>query len=634
VDNPGPCDLTFDLLRFLRVDTVRSPTPAVTGTVLRVRGESFIPETSCVTPQVTLAGSVGGGYPAEVALSPTVLSANELEAAIPPGAIAALGGPGTFNGVLRVRFVPVAGGGTFQAELGITLELAEVLIPTISRVAQDVVYLNDEVGLDGTGFIDGNEGSTDVIIAGVLTRPDGTTVRATDVRVRAGLVTAEDRTRVTFPWTPRIGGIVPGTFEGTVTPWNTHASTGATMTGPPITVRMTQQETVLFAIDPTTVSLGQIASITGRGFIGAPADEPAEGEGSTRIRLHGEFYPCNGTPIRCSFEPVKVNKEIGGDFLSGSEIRYPVTVTNADGALKAVDFNAPRGRFVGTVTPVLYLGTEQRDGMSVPGMELTLGPIQQVCWVRFLPGFADSLDYFGLGAVDNEIRRRVIVRMQEIYRPPDRPDAHVNVEFRDVEPTDFYPGGYAILDIGGPDPNGMGLFGYDNTVGKDVMNLRLWDHVGGENALGALDGHAYGGVFIESFLFFSNHPPFGDRPSGAPPPHPRFDQIFDPVREDEVVAGEYPSGASPERTAEIEAAIAALANLISDTSAHEFGHSLGLAQPYVPEGAFHSAVPGEGCLMDAGGDRPFEERAMIDGNPGARFCQEDLWYLLDILPMN
>jgi len=37
--------------------------------------------------------------------------------------------------------------------------------------------------------------------------------------------------------------------------------------------------------------------------------------------------------------------------------------------------------------------------------------------------------------------------------------------------------------------------------------------------------------------------------------------------------------------------------------------------------------------MDSGYDRPFPERARIEGNRGARFCGENLMYLQDILPL-
>ncbi len=162
------------------------------------------------------------------------------------------------------------------------------------------------------------------------------------------------------------------------------------------------------------------------------------------------------------------------------------------------------GVFQGAVTPMLTLVSDRREGLGLD-MTITLGPVRQICWVIFLPGFSDSVDLFGLGAVEEELHRRIMEQMQEFYTPQDRSEDRINVEFRASEPEDFYAGGYAVLEIGGPDPNGLGLFGYDNTR--------------------------------------------------------------------------------------------------------------------------------EGCLMDAGQDRPFEERTRIEGNLGARFCGENLWYLQDLLPV-
>ena len=111
-------------------------------------------------------------------------------------------------------------------------------------------------------------------------------------------------------------------------------------------------------------------------------------------------------------------------------VRYAVTVSGIGGYLHAVDFSAPQGRFEGTITPFLILGRESREGIPLSDVTLTLGPIKQVCWVRFLPDFSDSLALFGLSVVEEEVRRRVLTRLQEIYQPPDRLEDHVNVEFR------------------------------------------------------------------------------------------------------------------------------------------------------------------------------------------------------------
>lgn len=644
IDGPSPCDLTYDLLDGLRVDTASHPSPVVGGTRFVIRGESFIAETSCAVPQVSLVGGVGGRR-SQVILQAEILSPNDIVGTLPTDAASTLGGPGTFTGELEVRFDTEDQAGQFRAALPVAFELAGSLAPTAMMVEQTQAYLNDELTLQGSGFLDGDvEGVTRVRLDGTYETESGATRSVSGVSVAARLIEPDDRTRASFGWSPLIGGIEPGDFTGTVTVESTHAG-GTTTSSIPLSVHITQQETVLFGISDVitgepidTICLGQNVDVVGRGFIGTTAAEGPD-LGTTSFRLEGEFTPClsgPGVPLNCDQPPQPVRIELIGAFSSGAASRYTVTVSNQGGVLHAVDFGAQRGTFVGAVTPVLTLGSERHDGIGLDDMTITLGPVRQVGWVRFLPQFSTSLDYFGLGAVEAEIRRRVVDRMQGFYTPPGEPRSWINVEFRTEEPVDFYAGGYAIIDVGGPDLNRVGLFGYDNTPGKDVGNLRLADHIGGRNAQGELDGYGYGGVFVESMLFWSRHPPaqLGPRPRGAPPADARFDAIFDPVRADEVVAGEWPSGAPPERLAQIEAAIDFLANMIADTTAHEFGHSLGLAQPFGGPRDFHNAIPGEGCLMDAGGDRPLEERARIEGNPGARFCQEELWYLQDILPTN
>ena len=72
----------------------------------------------------------------------------------------------------------------------------------------------------------------------------------------------------------------------------------------------------------------------------------------------------------------------------------------------------------------------------------------------------------------------------------------------------------------------------DNTPGKDVGNLRLSDSIGGSNAEVQEDGApGYGGVFIESYLWWSSHPELSlERPAGAPPVDPLFDEILNGKR--------------------------------------------------------------------------------------------------------
>ena len=76
-------------------------------------------------------------------------------------------------------------------------------------------------------------------------------------------------------------------------------------------------------------------------------------------------------------------------------------------------------------------------------------------------------------------------------------------------------------------------------------------------------------------------------------------------------------------------------SVVGNTISHEIGHSLGLS--FYPEDrirpgeAFHNTIPCDNCLMDAGGDRPFEERAELLGAGPAHFNERNFRYLQEIL---
>jgi hypothetical protein len=227
-----------------------------------------------------------------------------------------------------------------------------------------------------------------------------------------------------------------------------------------------------------------------------------------------------------------------------------------------------------------------------------------------------------------------------VFEVVERDYEGINLELRDELPQDFAL--FSQVDIAGPDPNGKGLFGYDNSPGKDVGNERLYDRIGGVNAITLVeqDGLGYGGVFLDSFFGYSAAP---NGLSLAREIEPLFDRIFDRVRPDrggrpvseaeletlpDVQGFQCPGS---DRATQVACAIWVLGNLIGSTVSHEIGHSLGLAKPAGSPDQYHNG-PDEAAnrLMD--GDRPFAERAELDGQGPSRFCVCDYLYLRDILP--
>ncbi|MCC7537719.1 MAG: hypothetical protein IT379_15965, partial [Deltaproteobacteria bacterium] len=504
---------------------------------------------------------------------------------------AALGEPGFVDATCTLRATR-PGRGVREGSAPCPFDLEPTVTPSLLSDVDGAGHWNDPFVVNVAGLLMGEEGTTFVDVDGTYTREGGSPV---PVFAQLGLVPVDrfDRSRATLIASTDLGGIHPGRFEGTMTIGGQTADGFRTM-GETRRLAITFALPEVRGLDPPTVSLGQLVRIRGAGFLGGREDE------STVFRLEGSFTPAGGAPITIPAV------EVVPTFVSGQEMTIVIDAEpTEDRTLVNPLFRAARGAFSGNVTVITSRGVDQVSGVPVPGT-ITLGPVRQVVWVHFVGSFDASLERFGLGAAAEHVKAAAIARMQEIYRD-------YNVDLRTERPTDWGPNGYATLEIGGPDPTGRGLFGFDNTPGKDIGNVRLFDKIGGINAITQEDGSpGYGGVFIDSFLYWSTDPGLpGERPAGAPEPEPLFDEIFGPVRARPATLDEADGFGSDERNELVAFAIGVLGSLVGETASHELGHSFGLAEPYGSSTVFHSAFPDEGCLMDSGGDRPFGERANL-----------------------
>lgn len=502
-----------------------------------------------------------------------------------------------------------------STSIRIAIEIETTLPIELDAPTSSTVHRNDAMVVRGSGFLGAGEGDVTMSFVGTYTRAsDGseTSVNAT-LPVTIADLAARDRGLVVL--TTALGGIDPGTFDGSVT-LHSRLREGTMTASDPAHLALTFIAPEVFSFSPATVSLGAYVRVAGAGFVGG---DSATDEVTT-LRVHGTFTDNTGVAI--PFD----DTEVVPDYVSGAEVRFPLAAVDRDGVLVSELFGATRGMFEGEITPVTVKGTTEIVGEPAP-VSLTLGPVTQVVYVRFLPGYYDSLERFGLIQASSEVASQIVARVLGIY-------ADYAVDVRLDVPDEYPATGYSIVDIGGTDPNGRGFFGYDNSPGKDVGNLRLYDALGGVNAERQADGFpGYGGIFVESLLYYSSNPGLDPPAMGAPPdPDPAFDEVFNPVRIRPATVDEVRGVGSAERLLAVTKAIHALGSVIGETVAHELGHSFGLAQPYGDATAYHDAGDEPGCLMEFGTSRPFTERAELEGSEPTHLCADAPEYLSTILP--
>ncbi len=613
-------------LSHLALSTVGPPL-ILPGSQLLLGGQGFI-DPSLGKARLRLQGTFVGTATKtfDVVIAARYVDATHLTAQVDSGLLAFLGGSdGTLSGDAQILYDSAIDGQIHgSGSVPFKLQLVSSLTPIVTTVQGASLHLNDSIILAGDGFLlGGGEGSTRAVLTGCFLA-DG---RGGPCKTRGAFVTVEleavpvmltDRTRVGVRVNPDLFGIFPGVFSGTIRIFNQLAS-GQAVDGGMRSLTTTLQLPLVDKLDPTAASLGQIVVATGAGFVGGSFDEV------TLLRLQGTFVPDG-------FPSAPVDLTLVSGFLDGTHARYVLDEVDALG--RGVDLRHITGKFTGTITPILRKGADEVSGQSST-VTLQIAPVKQVVALRYLPSFDESLRRFGVLTASTAVRKRILTVAARDY-------AGVNIDFRADTPIDFAV--YAQVDLVGPDPNGLGLLGYDNTPGKDVANVRLFDRIGGVNATTQEDGFSgFGGIFADQFLGFSQHPPTQIAALGQQ--SAAFDLIFDPIRPDTGVpisaleATQLTDGAvdsarcpadSGDRPGQVHCAIRVLGNLIGSTLSHEVGHSLGLADPTGP--LFHNPGDEPNRLMDAGDARPLEERAELGDGP-AVFCTDDYDYLRGILPL-
>lgn len=478
------------------------------------------------------------------------------------------------------------------------------------------VFAEQLLSVQGAQFLRPEEGRTIAIVdGGRIVYDDGSTRAVNNESVALKWVSRET---ALLPISPTIFGVRPGRFEGDLRFRNV-LSTGETFDGNTIDdFRAQLQLTRIDEISPRAGSRSQKITIEGRGFVG-PANDTSAG---TYFMLTGTFAPADGSPV----VTLTQGSLVMSPYRVVSEQRVEQDVSyGVDAPTRSLTgLGARPGVFTGEITPFIYRGNAEQAGIPWRGSFEVL-PTRQAVHVKYLPGFSRTLQQFGLADYEADVRARIMEVLRRDY-------ADVNVVFSEDEPTDFVE--FTTIEIGGPDPSGLLNFGYDNSFnegGKDIENLYLGDYLGGVNRHSQDAGYLpYGGVFVESFIAFS--PTLSPNGFGTAD---EFDVVMAPFMPE--LGGQAATGdVDGPRALQLDAAIHMIANLTGHTASHELGHAFGLA--YFPstmenfDQRFHNEPAGPRWIMDAGVDRPFDERAEINGAGPAKFNEANLRYLKRILP--
>lgn len=580
---------------------------------LRLEGELILTTGQSVAVDTVLSGRADeSGGRAEF-----VVAADELRAWGAPA-----DATGAFEGLATLEVQPQQGAPPEAFPFELQFVLVATLKPTLHQLSLASApgqalraYPEDELSLVADDLLLGGEGTVTVVIEADGREANGDRAgQRFHLPVEAWTSRSEGTLRVSAAAL----GIEPGGVHGLAYLLD-ETETGQTWQSEPIEIDLKIQPAVVSGIDPPAASRGQWIEVLGRGFL------PASAAGGTLIRLDGRFLPRNGD----SPTPVVGELLSPDEVMDNGRMRYVFRsqISLEGGQRGLVGLARQPGRFEGSVTPIVTWDQSEVEGLAYDqGFEVA--PTRQVVYLKYLPGFTVSLKHtFGLKNVERRLRDRILQVCRDAYEG-------INVEFREERPDDYLE--YAVIELGGVDPNGRDLFGLDNTTGpdgdvvKDVGNLRLQEVIGGRNAHAEEQGYlAYGGVFLESFRLFSSW-----LPNPIELASPRFDEILSPVAPflcgDPVRSDEFPGG---ERDAEIGLAIHALGGLIGNTVAHEVGHSLGLSLPDGDPYEFHNLIDTPNAMMDRGRDRTFEERAEVDGQGPARFNDSNRRYLETVLPL-
>ncbi len=479
----------------------------------------------------------------------------------------------TFIGAIQVSVSDQLGELARGRVEGVLMQFARTLAPGLIGFEQTgEVWPGQLIEVACEGALRPEEGTTWAVVErGSLAYADGSEVSKEGARVPLRWLGSRERAGLEIA--PEVFGIEPGAFAGALRLENTLDGPfeRTRSTARPLEVEIGRAR--IDSVAPMAASRGQLVRIVGRGFL-----EPSAARGVGMIlSFEGTFRPAAAPELAIDYTGSRAVERVPSRVLESTVLEQDIWYEVDEEGRTLEGLGAQPGVFEGKIVPVLVSGASELRGEAWEG-RFTVAPTVQVVHVRFLPSFATALERFGLANVDAEVRERIIEVLERDYDG-------LRVRFVREEPEEYLD--FMTIEIGGADPTGLGVFGYDNSfngVPKDVGNLFLADYLGGYNSASAGAGfQPYGGVFVESFLVFSE-----TLTTNTSQAEPAFDNILGPFMPElggeQVLATEWPDGPRADR---IQGAILMIGNLAGHTASHEIGMPVSSEMP-LPFGPRHA----------------------------------------------
>ncbi|MEC9398548.1 MAG: hypothetical protein VX475_13060, partial [Myxococcota bacterium] len=331
-----------------------------------------------------------------------------------------------------------------------TIEFVSEPEPVVSAIERSAtIYPGQHLEITGRHFLRPEEGTTYAIVDSGSVAVDGEAEPRDVSGRRVAVRWSDSRTKAILPALPQVFGIHPGRFEATFRFESELRGSSVALKGENrVTFSGQMARPKISRMNPLSGSRSQIVSIEGRGFL----PNNSESGYGMYLRYEGGFTPDADPERTIDYRAQRAIERSPLRVASEALIEQDVWYTVDQDTFTLSGLGAMPGKFEGRVIPVLLYGAEQEVGQGLP-MTFRVLPTKQIGYLGFLPSFSESLELFGLTNVESDIRALIFEVLRRDYNG-------INIQFVDAPPDNFQD--FMTIEVGGPDPTGQNLLGYDN----------------------------------------------------------------------------------------------------------------------------------------------------------------------------